>query len=111
MGFDARIVGDDQLYDTAASDVVVITAGVPRKPGMSRDDLAGDQCSLDCWLRGIRDQADAPEAAIIVVSNPLGCHGSTGLAGNRIFRPVAFWGRQAYSYRSFRAFIAMELSV
>ena len=43
MGFDSNIIGTSDYKDTAGSDVVVITAGIPRKPGMSRDDLLGHQ--------------------------------------------------------------------
>ena len=70
LGHDARITGSSSWDDVAGSDVVIITAGVPRKPGMSRDDL------LSINLKIIRNVADnlkskAPGAFVIVISNPL----------------------------------------
>lgn len=69
-GFDARITGTSNYGDIKGSDVVIVTAGVPRKPGMSRDDL------LSINLKIIRDVANgikqhASEAFVIVISNPL----------------------------------------
>lgn len=69
-GFDARITGTSNYSDIKGSDVVIVTAGVPRKPGMSRDDL------LSINLKIIRDVATgikqhAAEAFVIVISNPL----------------------------------------
>ena len=69
-GFDARIVGSNDYRDTADSDVVIITSGLPRKPGMSRDDL------LAANTRIVREVAEkvakhSPRAVLIVVSNPL----------------------------------------
>jgi malate dehydrogenase len=70
LGSDAKITGSSNWADCAGSDVVIITAGVPRKPGMSRDDL------LSVNLKIIRNVAEnlkkhCPEAFVIVVSNPL----------------------------------------
>src|SRR5262249_11325033 len=67
---DARIVGTNEWGDCAGADVVIVTAGVPRKPGMSRDDL------LEINLKIIRDVAAnvkqrCPDAFVIVISNPL----------------------------------------
>jgi malate dehydrogenase len=69
-GFDAKITGTADYKDIAGSDVVIVTAGVPRKPGMSRDDL------LSINLKIIRSvaagiKANAPDAFVIVISNPL----------------------------------------
>jgi malate dehydrogenase len=69
-GFDSNILGTSDYADTANSDVVIVTAGVPRKPGMSRDDL------LSINLKIIRNVAEnlkksSPNALVIVVSNPL----------------------------------------
>src|SRR5688572_5379383 len=70
LRFDSRITGTSSYDDVAGSDVVIVTAGVPRKPGMSRDDL------LDVNVKIIKDvaqnlKAKCPEAFIIVISNPL----------------------------------------
>jgi len=69
-GYDARITGTNSYEGAEGADVVIVTAGVPRKPGMSREDL------LDINLKIVRDVADhvkakCPQAFVIVVSNPL----------------------------------------
>jgi malate dehydrogenase len=68
--FDSRIVGTSDYKDTAGSDIVIITAGLPRKPGMSRDDLLATNAKImkEVCL-GIREHA--PNSIVIVVSNPL----------------------------------------
>ena len=69
-GFDTTIIGTNDYADTKDSDVVVITAGIARKPGMSRDDLLKTNAEI---VGGVTDQivAQSPNAVIIVVSNPL----------------------------------------
>src|SRR4051812_43876397 len=68
--FDSRITGTADYKDTAGSDVVIITAGLPRKPGMSRDDLlATNSKIMRDVCAGIK--ANCPDAIVIVVSNPL----------------------------------------
>ena len=69
-GFDARIVGTNDYADTAGSDVVIITSGLARKPGMSRDDLLAANTRI---VRDVaaRAAAASPQAVLIVVSNPL----------------------------------------
>lgn len=69
-GFDVSIVGANDYQPTANSDVIVITAGIARKPGMSRDDLLNTNAKI---VGGVAEQAAAlsPHAVIIVVSNPL----------------------------------------
>jgi malate dehydrogenase len=69
-GFDATVTGTSQWSDAAGADVVIVTAGIPRKPGQSRDDLVAVNLPI------IRDVADnlkkhAPDAFVIVISNPL----------------------------------------
>jgi malate dehydrogenase len=70
VGFEPRIVGTNDYADTAGSDVVVITAGFPRQPGMSRMDLLGKNASI---VRSVVEQIEdgSPDAILIVVSNPL----------------------------------------
>ncbi|HEY4728906.1 MAG TPA: malate dehydrogenase, partial [Actinomycetes bacterium] len=69
-GFETRVVGSNGYEETAGSDVVVITAGVPRKPGMSRMDLRETNAKIVGEVT--RKVAEAsPEAVLIVVSNPL----------------------------------------
>ena len=106
-GYDANITGTSDYTDIAGSDVVVITAGVPRKPGMTRDDL------LSVNLKIITDVANnvkkyAPDAFVIVVSNPLDAivyafQKVSGFPKNRV---VGMAG--ALDSGRFRAFIAME---
>lgn len=106
-GYDADITGTSNYADIKDSDVVVVTAGVPRKPGMSRDDL------LAVNLKIITDVANnvkkyAPNAFVIVVSNPLDAivyafHKISGFPKNRV---VGMAG--ALDSGRFRAFIAME---
>ncbi len=109
-GFDCRITGSHSYDDTAASDVIVITAGVPRKPGMSRDDLLGVNTTI---VRGIVEQAAAqsPNAVLIVVTNPLDAmvHVAWKASG---FPPRKVVGQAGIlDTARFRAFIAVELGV
>src|SRR6187397_1721146 len=69
-GFDVKLVGANSYEETAGSDVVIITAGLPRKPGMSRDDLLKTNSDI---VGAVTDQVakHSPNAFIIVVSNPL----------------------------------------
>jgi malate dehydrogenase len=69
-GFETRVVGTNGYEETAASDVCVITAGVPRKPGMSRLDLLGTNARIVAGVTR-RLVEVSPDAVIIVVSNPL----------------------------------------
>ena len=69
-GFDAAIKGTNDYADIAGADVVIVTAGVPRKPGMSRDDLLGINLSvMKAVGEGIRNHA--PDAFVICITNPL----------------------------------------
>ncbi|MFN2525163.1 MAG: malate dehydrogenase [Actinomycetota bacterium] len=70
VGFDTHVSGTNDYADTAGSDVVVITAGLPRKPGMSRMDLLDANSEI---VGGVTEEiaADSPDTIIIVVSNPL----------------------------------------
>jgi len=69
-GFDARVTGTSSYSDAAGADVVIVTAGVPRKPGMSRDDLLTINLKI---IRAVAEgvKANAPDAFVIVISNPL----------------------------------------
>jgi malate dehydrogenase len=70
LGYDSTITGSSSWDDVAGADVVIITAGVPRKPGMSRDDLLGINLKI---IRGVGEnlKKKAPDAFVVVVSNPL----------------------------------------
>ncbi len=110
VGFDADVLGTTSYDDTAQSDVVVITAGVPRKPGMSRDDLLRTNARI---VGGVAEQVrrTSPEAVLIVVSNPLDAMvqrawQATGFPPQRVMGQAGI-----LDTARFRTFIAMELNV
>ncbi len=105
--FDATITGTTDYADIADSDVVVITAGIPRKPGMSRDDLIETNVKI---VRSVSEQikAHAPEAVVIIVSNPLDAMvytawKATGFPTHRIVGQAG-----CLDVARFKTFIAME---
>ncbi len=106
--FDSRVVGTSDYRDIAGSDVVVITAGLPRKPGMSRDDLIETNVKI---VKSVSEQVaeHAPKSIVIVVSNPLDAMvytawKATGFPTSRIMGQAG-----ALDVARFRAFLAMEL--
>jgi malate dehydrogenase len=110
VGFDARIVGTTNYDDTRASDVVVITAGIARKPGMSRDDLLSTNAKIVGSVAA-EIKKTSPEAIVIVVSNPLDAMVQrawqvTGFPPNRVMGQAG-----ALDTARYRAFLAMELGV
>ena len=109
-GFDAKLTGTSKYEDIAGSDVVVVTAGVPRKPGMSRDDL------LSINLKIIRSVAEgikkhAPNAFVIVISNPLDAmvHEMKKVTGFDKKKVIGMAG--VLDSARFTSFIAAELDV
>src|SRR5947199_426342 len=107
LGYEANVTGSNGYEETAGSDVVVITAGVPRKPGMSRDDLVTTNEKI---VGSVTEQAVAQslEATLIVVSNPLDamCHVAKNVAGfpkQRVFGQAGI-----LDTARFRTFIAWE---
>ena len=110
MGFDCRITGTTQYADTAKSDVVVITAGVARKPGMSRDDLLSTNAKIVSSVAQ-EVKTSSPDAVIIVVSNPLDAmvqrvQQVSGFPAARVVGQAGVLDTARY-----RTFIAMELGV
>ncbi len=108
--FDANITGTSDYGATTGSDVVVITAGIPRKPGMSRDDLIATNVKI---VRSVSENVakHAPDAVVIVVSNPLDAMvytawKATGFPTHRIVGQAG-----CLDVARYRAFIAMELGV
>ncbi|WP_297518558.1 malate dehydrogenase [Flavobacterium sp.] len=89
LGFNTKVVGSTNDYSkTAGSDVVVITSGIPRKPGMTREELIGINAGI---VKGVAEQllAHSPNAIVVVVSNPMDTMTyltlkATGLPKNRI---------------------------
>lgn len=108
--YSTRVVGTDDYAATAGSDIVVITAGVPRKPGMSRDDLIATNANIVVSVtRSI--MAHSPNPIIIVVSNPLdvmtyAAYKAAGLPGSRVFGMAGILDTARY-----RAFLAEALEV
>ena len=110
VGYDAQIVGTTRYADTAGSDVVVITAGIPRKPGMSRDDLLQTNAKI-MGAVAHEIQETSPDAVLIVVSNPLDAMVQKALQVTR-FAPQRVIGQAGVlDTARFRTFIAEELGV
>ena len=110
MGFDSTITGTTSYDDTAGSDVVVVTAGIARKPGMSRDDLLATNARI---VGSVSEQikATSPDAIVILVSNPLDAMVQralqvTGFPSNRVVGQAGVLDTARY-----RTFLAMELGV
>lgn len=107
---DAALVGTNGYEATEGSDIVIITAGIPRKPGMSRDDLISTNAGIvKTVTRNIAERS--PDAILIIVSNPLDamCHVAYDESGFPKNRVVGMAG--ILDSARFRAFIAMELDV
>ena len=109
-GFDVSCTGTNDYKDIAGADVVIVTAGLPRKPGMSRDDLIEVNSKIMTSVaEGIRD--NAPDAFVIVISNPLDamvtlCQKVTGFPPERVMGQAG-----VLDSARFAAFIAWELGV
>ncbi|MBI68522.1 MAG: malate dehydrogenase [Phycisphaerae bacterium] len=108
--FDANIIGTADYKDVEGSDVEIVTAGIPRKPGMSRDDLIATNVKI---VKSVSEQIAnaAPDAVVILVSNPLDAMvytawKATGFPTNRIVGQAG-----CLDVARFRAFLAMELDV
>ncbi len=110
FGFDSNVVGTTSYDLTADSDVVVITAGIPRKPGMSRDDLLATNAKIVGSVSA-EIKESSPNAKIIVVSNPLDamvqrCLQVTGFPSAHVMGQAGVLDTARY-----RTFIAQELGV
>jgi malate dehydrogenase len=108
--FDARITGTSDYKDIAGSDVVVITAGLPRKPGMSRDDLVQVNAGI---VRSVGEKVRefAPDSIVIVISNPLDAMvyvawKVTGFPAHRVMGQAG-----ALDVARYKTFLAWELGV
>jgi malate dehydrogenase len=107
---DSHLTGTNGYDATAGSNIVIITAGIPRKPGMSRDDLISTNAGI---VKNVTQEivTRSPEAIIIVVSNPLDamCHVAFDTSGFSKQRVIGMAG--VLDSARFRAFISMELNV
>jgi malate dehydrogenase len=110
VGHDMKVTGTNDYADTAGSDVIVVTSGLPRTPGMSRDDLLAKNAGI---VRSVVKQAAAhsPNAILIIVTNPLDamCHVALEASGFPPERVIGMAG--VLDSARFRTFIAQELGV
>jgi malate dehydrogenase len=109
-GFDAKVEGTNEYKDIAGSDLVIITAGLPRKPGMSRDDLLTTNSKI---MKSVAEavKANAPDAVVIIISNPLDAMVTlfkkvTGFPHHRVLGQAGILDSSRFS-----SFIAWELGV
>ena len=109
-GFDTRVIGTNDYADTAGSELVIVTAGIARKPGMSREDLLNTNAGI---VKQVSEQLKktSPDAIVIMVSNPLDvmayvCMKTTGFPRERVIGMAGVLDTARY-----RSFIAMELDV
>jgi malate dehydrogenase len=109
-GFDSRVIGTNGYEETQGSDLVVITAGIARKPGMSRDDLLNTNAGI---VKQVSEQvkATSPDAIVIVVSNPLDvmCYVAKHVTGFPRERVIGMAG--VLDTARYRAFLAEALDV
>jgi len=110
MGVDSRIIGTSSYEDTSNSDIVIITAGVARKPGMSRDDLVNTNASI---VKSVCEQVKvtSPNAYVIILSNPVDAmtyvaYQALGFPKNRVIGQSGVLDTARYC-----TFIAQELNV
>ena len=107
---DAHLTGTNGYESSKGSDIVIITAGIPRKPGMSRDDLISTNAGI---MKNVTEQIAAlsPNAILIIVSNPLDamCQVAFDISGFPKQRVMGMAG--VLDSARFRAFISMELNV
>lgn len=109
-GFDGKVIGTNGYEETAGSDVVVVTAGLARKPGMSRDDLRDKNAEI---IKSVTEQVVrySPQTMIIMVTNPLDvmtyvAYKVSGFEPNRVFGQAGILDTARY-----RTFLSMELGI
>jgi len=110
VGHDARVTGTNDYADTAGSDIVVVTSGLARQPGMSRDDLLAKNAGI---VKAVVENAVrySPDCILIIVTNPLDamCHVAMQASGFPRERVIGMAG--VLDSARFRAFIAEEVGV
>ena len=109
-GFNVNLLGTDNYEDTSGSDVIIITAGVPRKPGMTRDDLLGTNLKI---IKQVADgiKSTSPDAFVICITNPLdvivmALQKYSGLPKNKVIGMAGILDTSRFKY-----FISKELNV
>ncbi|MFM7203493.1 MAG: malate dehydrogenase [Myxococcota bacterium] len=110
FGYDTRLTGTNGYEETAGSDIVVITSGIPRKPGMSRDDLLRTNAGI---VKSVTEQvvAASPNAILIVVSNPLDAMTWVAWTASKFPAHRVMGMAGVLDSARFRTFLAMELNV
>lgn len=109
--YSTRVIGVTNDYErTAGSEVIIITSGIPRKPGMSRDDLIGTNAKI---VKSVTDAsiAASPNAKIVVVANPLDVMTYTAYLAAKVDRSRVFGMAGILDISRYKAFISMELGV
>ena len=109
-GYDSQILGTNDYKDTANSDIVIITAGLPRRPGMSRDDLLMKNYEI---VKGVTEQVVkvSPNSILIIVSNPLDAMVQTAFKVSGFPKQRVIGMAGVLDSARFRTFIAQELNV
>jgi len=109
-GYNSRLTGSNDYKDLKSCDLVVVTAGVARTPGMSREDLLSKNSGiLDKVVEGI--MGNCPETMILVVSNPLDIMTYHTLKKSRLAKNRVFGQAGVLDSTRFRSFVSMELGV
>jgi malate dehydrogenase len=110
IGSSVNIIGTNSYEETAGSDIVVITSGIPRKPGMSRDDLVATNSNI---VKQVTENVvkHSPDCIIIVVCNPLDAMTQMALHVSKFPRTRVFGQSGVLDSARFRTFIAQELNV
>lgn len=109
VGYDSQIVGTNSYEETAGSDIVVITAGIPRKPGMSRDDLLFTNMKI---VGGVTENVvkHSPDSILIIVSNPLDAMAHLAYKRSGFPRERVLGMAGILDTARFRTFLARELN-
>lgn len=110
VGYDSNVIGTNSYDETAGSDIAIITSGVPRKPGMSRDDLVLTNMKI---VQGVTEQLvkKSPKCIIIVVANPLDAMAQLALKVSGFPRNRVIGMSGILDTARFRTFVARELKV
>lgn len=110
IGSDAKVIGTNGYEETAGSDIVVITAGTARKPGMSRDDLM--QTNSKILLQTVQESLRrSPDAILIILTNPLDAMSQLAMRAGQLPRERVIGQAGILDSARMRAFVAMELGV
>ena len=110
LGYDTRVRGTNDWADTAGTNIFIVTAGVARKPGMSRDDLLKTNAGI---VKSVAEniKAQAPDSIVIVVSNPLDIMAYVAFQATGFPRERVFGMAGILDTARFRSFLALEMDV